>query len=128
MKSHATDRDFPNYLLTMRQLQVLTILTLPEGQPLLDMDQLLELSNEKLGKITSKQAMQFILRAMIRNRIVEKVGPEIRRGRNRVLIKPTKVGRAIVEAGVVNQGMRAAEPGSIEAEVEELLSSSDSYL
>lgn len=59
----------------------------PDGTAL-DIDQLLE----ALPYRTSKQSLQFSLRALIKHGMIAKGEPECRRSRNRVVITPTGLG------------------------------------
>ena len=69
------------------------MVTILKGNPdgtALDIDQLLE----ALPYRTSKQSLQFSLRALIKHGMITKGEPECRRSRNRVVIASTGLGYA----------------------------------
>lgn len=71
---------------TRKQVEILE--TIRKGAPdgdFLDMDMLLEM----LPYETTKQSMQFSIRALIRRGLIEKKGTELRRGRNRIVYSVT---------------------------------------
>lgn len=64
----------------------------------LDIDQILE----KLSYVTTKQSLQFSLRALIKNGYVEKRGLETRRGQGRIVISLTKEGYRMMQTHAVS--------------------------
>lgn len=79
--------------LTVKQIELLTIIR--EGNPggsLVDLDQLIE----RASYGPSKQSIQFSVRALIAKGLMEKAGPENRRGRSRVLFRITPAGEQLV--------------------------------
>lgn len=79
--------------LSTKQIQILvevqkgSVNDLGEAAPI-DLDQLLE----RLPYKTTKESMQFSIRALIRRGMLEKAGNESRRGRSRVLYRLTDYG------------------------------------
>lgn len=69
----------------------------PDGSPT-DLDEILERVNYK----PTKQSIQFTIRSLIRHDLIEKLGDENRRGRRRVLIGPTSLGRHFAAAAVIH--------------------------
>lgn len=75
--------------LTDKQIEVLRAIA--EGNPdgtVADLDEVIERVRYK----PTKQAIQFSIRALVGHDLVEKLAPEKRRGRMRVLLKPTLLG------------------------------------
>lgn len=85
--------------LTVKQIEIMGILNAGNGidagkfSPC-DLDQLLE----RLSYRTTKDSIQFSIRALVKKELVEKKGTEVRRGRSRVLLSLTKSGKAIFSA------------------------------
>ena len=79
--------------LTTKQYKIMRALMklAPDGD-FLDLDQLLEAVDYQ----TSKQSMQFSLRALIKHDLIENKAPEIRRGRRRRVIALTDLGYKIM--------------------------------
>ena len=77
---------------TAKQRAILEVLATGnvDGTPI-DLDQILE----RLEYETSKESLQFSLRSLVKHKIIEKVGREKRRNRQRVLYELTKQGRFI---------------------------------
>lgn len=75
--------------LTAKQKEVLAVIikSNPDGS-LVDLDQILM----NIRYYSTKQAMQFIIRALIRKGLIVKKGSENRRARRRVLLAPTIFG------------------------------------
>lgn len=115
-------REPKGYIVSNKQYEVLRVICVPEGEPLVDMDQLLERITYK----TSKESMHFTLRALIRNGLITKANREIRRGRSRVLFEVTELGKSVAQAGV-SPTASFVEPtqGSIEAELDDLFFNSE---
>jgi DNA-binding MarR family transcriptional regulator len=67
----------------------------PDGT-VLDLDQLIDNLEKNHGWETSKPSIQFSLRSLIREGLVEKCGTEKRRNRRRVLLRITDLGRQVV--------------------------------
>jgi DNA-binding MarR family transcriptional regulator len=77
-------------LLTQKQLELMRVVieANADGSPT-DLDEILERVSYK----PTKQSIQFTIRSLIAHGLIEKVGSENRRGRRRVLIRPTDLGR-----------------------------------
>jgi len=71
--------------LTIKQLELMRVIT---AQPETDLDEILEL----LRYVTSKQSLQFSIRALIKRGLVEKRGLVKRRGRARQVLAATAAG------------------------------------
>lgn len=81
--------------MTPKQLQLMqTIVTANEDGSFTDLDQILE----RLTYDTTKQSLQFSLRALIKKGVIVKKARENRRGRSRVILAPTEVGYNIMTA------------------------------
>lgn len=76
--------------LTKNQIMIMTTLDV-DGDPL-DMDQLLE----NLPYKTSKESLQFSLRALIGKGLIRKGEKQVRRGRCRRIIELTEFGKSMV--------------------------------
>lgn len=74
--------------LTTKQFQILAVILKgnPDGS-FVDMDQLLE----NLPYETTKESMQFSIRALINKNMIEKRGQESRRSKKRVVFAPTEL-------------------------------------
>lgn len=87
----------PKGKLTDHQIDLLRIIV--KGNPatdvpedaFADLDQVLERAMRK----TTKSSLQFTIRALVINGMIEKLPPQQRRGRMRVLYKPTPYGSGI---------------------------------
>lgn len=81
--------------LTVKQIELLNVIARGDerGKPL-DLDQVLD----KLTYETTKQSLQFSVRAMVSKGLIFKRGVEKRRGRQRQVLEATSEGRQI--AGV----------------------------
>lgn len=78
--------------LTQKQIELLRVIgTRNEDGSAVDLDQILE----KLGYQTTKQSLQFSIRALIAHDLIKKDAPEKRRGRTRTLISLTEAGEAM---------------------------------
>lgn len=75
--------------LTDKQIELMRVIIAGNetGDPT-DLDQVLE----RLKYETTKESVQFSIRALIKHGLIEKVGSEKRRGRRRVLIGATILG------------------------------------
>lgn len=88
--------------LTGKQIALLKIVVEGNGNDLLgkfiavDLDQVLE----RLPYRTSKQSLQFSIRALVKKEVIKKESAENRRGRSRVLLSPTLLGRRVFRAEV----------------------------
>lgn len=71
--------------LTQKQIELMRCIT---SQPETDLDEILE----SLRYCTSKQSLQFSIRALINRGLIEKRGPSKRRGRMRQVIAATAAG------------------------------------
>lgn len=83
--------------MTTKQIKLIQCLIQanPDGTPL-DMDQLIDNLEKDHHWETSKPSLQFSLRALIKEGVVEKIGMQKRRGRRRVLIQATDLGRRMM--------------------------------
>lgn len=76
------------FYLTAKQQEIMdAVLRLTGRGEFPDMDELLDAVSYKC----SKQAMQFSVRYLARHGLLEKKEPELRRGRRRAVIAPTKL-------------------------------------
>jgi len=89
--------------LTVKQIELLTVIAKGNGphpdkpgamQPA-DLDEILE----RVRYETTKQSIQFSIRALIKHGFIEKLGMEKRRNRMRVVIGATELGRQMVGMG-----------------------------
>lgn len=81
------------FYMTDKQIQIMQTILKGDGKGgWIDMDQLLD----RLPYQTSKQSMQFSIRALIKHGMVEKKGTELRRGRRRVCYSLTPLGYKVV--------------------------------
>jgi predicted transcriptional regulator len=78
--------------LTPKQLQVLLAARPSAAGELADLDQILE----RVPYRTTKDSMQFTIRALIRHGMLEKAGMQLRRGRQRICYRLTGLAVAIV--------------------------------
>lgn len=88
----------PRVLMTTHQFEVLRAIitgnvTDDPTLRLLDLDELLD----RVTRATSKQSMQFTIRALIHNGMIIKAGQVRRRGRSRVTYEATTLGRHLGE-------------------------------
>lgn len=94
--------------LTQKQIELLRVIgARNEDGSAVDLDQILEL----LSYQTTKQSLQFSIRALIAHALIKKDAPEKRRGRTRTLI-------SLTQAGEVMNGS-AKKQASFVADVEE---------
>lgn len=79
--------------LTTKQLELMRVIAAgnEDGTPA-DLDQIIERVSYK----PTKQSIQFSIRALIGHGLIEKVGTDKRRGRQRVLIAATPLGQHYV--------------------------------
>lgn len=81
----------------LRDKQIQIICAIKKGNDdgsVLDMDQLLE----AIPYETTKESIQFSIRALIKKGVVEKAGRESRRGRSRITFKLTDSGKHVMRA------------------------------
>lgn len=82
--------------LTTKQIQLLHVISEGNGEDApCDLDEILE----KLPYETTKQSLQFSIRALISHGVIEKRGTEKRRGRARQVIAATVLGHHMVGRG-----------------------------
>jgi DNA-binding MarR family transcriptional regulator len=100
--------------LTTKQIELLRVIAAAneDGSPT-DLDQVIDRINYE----TTKASIQFSIRALIGHGLIEKVGKEKRRDRQRVLIGVTPVGRSYVLAPVTG----SPGPAFIASEEDDLL-------
>ena len=79
--------------LTQKQIAILDCVRRGKDGDFLDLDQLLE----EVPYVTTKQSMQFSIRALEKRRLIEKLPLEKRRERLRVRYRITKLGRAAMD-------------------------------
>lgn len=79
-------------LLTEKQYEILRIIIKGVEGDYVDLDQLLE----SLSYKTTKESMQFSIRALIKRRLIEKLPMECRRKRARVRYRITNEGRRMM--------------------------------
>jgi hypothetical protein len=90
--------------LTTKQIEIMKVVAgAPAAEPV-DLDQLLE----RLTYATTKESLQFSLRAIERHGLIDRSMAEHRRGRLRRLVAATELGRAVVGG----TGRPAPGPGS----------------
>lgn len=82
--------------LTTKQVELMRVIVTGNGvgEPA-DLDEILE----RVRYETSKQSLQFSIRALIAHKLIEKRGIEKRRGRQRVVIQATAAGGALCRLG-----------------------------
>jgi predicted transcriptional regulator len=86
--------------LTSKQAGIIAVMfKLNEDGSFLDIDQLLD----RLPYETTKQSLQFSLRALVKHGLAEKKGGEVRRGRRRVIWGPTALGLKVYQGIDVTQ-------------------------
>lgn len=79
--------------LTDNQLKILKVLSDRNADGTeVDLDQLLEVLAVEYDWVTSKAALQWSLRQLIKMELVERLGREVRRHRARRLLKLTELG------------------------------------
>jgi DNA-binding MarR family transcriptional regulator len=78
--------------LTSKQVELLTVIIKGNGSTHADLDQIIE----RVRYTTTKQSMQFSIRALIKHGLVEKKPIEKIRGRQRVTIAPTEKGKKML--------------------------------
>jgi hypothetical protein len=86
----------------------------PDGSPV-DLDQILE----RLEYRTTKQSLQFSLRALIAHGLIAKAGAENRRGRSLPLIRPTGMGESLYLAKPVTAALEETPLPTIDTEFED---------
>ncbi len=76
--------------LTDKQLELMRVIISgnEDGSPT-DLDQIIE----RVSYQPTKQSIQFSIRALVKHELIEKLGGEKRRGRYRVIIAPTPLGK-----------------------------------
>jgi hypothetical protein len=79
--------------LTSKQIELLTVIAIGNGpSDPCDLDQILD----RLKYETTKQSLQFSIRALIARGLILKLGPQKRRGRQRQVIEATALGRETI--------------------------------
>lgn len=112
----------PKRLLTAYQFEVLRLIV--KGNPEtddpwdfnLDIDQLIERIKPKE---TTKQALQFVVRALVTNGMIIKLSKVKRRNRLRVTYAATDVGKSVAGEQKQAAAFLEPEPGSIEELLED---------
>jgi hypothetical protein len=90
--------------LTTKQIEIMKVVAAAAASEPVDLDQLLE----RLTYATTKESLQFSLRAIERHGLIDRSMAEHRRGRLRRLVAATDLGRAVVGG----TGRPAPGPGS----------------
>lgn len=86
--------------LTDNQLKILKILLDKNtDNSYVDLDQLLDKLAMEYDWVTSKAALQWSLRQLIKLELVERLGTELRRQRSRRVLRLTKLGLRVMGAG-----------------------------
>jgi DNA-binding PadR family transcriptional regulator len=83
--------------ITENQARILSVLV--EGNPdgsIVDLDQLLDRLRVDFHWATTKPSLQFSLRQLIKAGLVNRLGQELRRQRNRRLLQITDLGRSVM--------------------------------
>jgi hypothetical protein len=96
--------------LTIKQIEIMKVVVAGVGAATVDLDQLLE----RLPYKTTKESLQFSLRAIERHGLIDRSFAEHRRGRVRRLIRATELGKAVVGG----TGRPAPGPGAAVAATE----------
>ncbi|UUZ75512.1 hypothetical protein LP414_27740 [Polaromonas sp. P1(28)-13] len=79
--------------LTVKQIELLTVIAKGNGpDDPCDLDQILD----EIRYETTKQSLQFSIRALVAHGLIFRKGTESRRGRQRQVIEATSLGRAVV--------------------------------
>lgn len=100
--------------LTAKQAELLTVIAKGNGEEPADLDEILE----RIRYETTKASLQFSIRALIKHGFIEKAGTEKRRGRQRVVIKATELGRQMVQVGAASsQSIIETDEDSLIAEL-----------
>lgn len=98
--------------LTNKQLELLRVIVAGNGDDdPADLDEILD----RVRYETTKQSLQFSIRALIKRELIEKKGIEKRRGRQRQVIAATAMGKSMLAPRVVSS------PAFIETEAEAFL-------
>jgi DNA-binding MarR family transcriptional regulator len=92
--------------LTSKQRELLTTIAKanPDGSPT-DLNEILE----RLSYAPTKESVQFSIRALIAHNIIEKLGSENRRGRRRVLIGATELGKQLAAPSKIGSFISSEE-------------------
>jgi hypothetical protein len=90
--------------LTTKQIEIMKVVAAAAADAPVDLDQLLE----RLTYATTKESLQFSLRAIERHGLIDRSMAEHRRGRLRRLVRATALGRAVIDG----TGRPAPGPGS----------------
>lgn len=82
---------------TEKQMQIMSVVVKGnEDGSFIDLDQLLE----RIPYETTKESMQFSIRALVKNQLISKKDRESRRGRSRVILAPTELAYFVMRAKV----------------------------
>lgn len=108
--------------LSDKQISIMTvIIKANDDGSLVDLDQILE----RLDYTTTKQSLQFSLRALIGHGVIQKAGSEKRRNRVRTLIRATQMGKdllSVTPVGITKSDISLPEPDfDFDTEIEEIL-------
>jgi hypothetical protein len=83
--------------LTENQMKILTVLNAKnEDGSYVDLDQLLDVLAVEYDWVTSKAALQWSLRQLMKLDLVERLGTELRRNRARRLLRLTETGERVM--------------------------------
>ena len=94
----------PNCLLTAKQMILMVVIWKrnPDGSPV-DLDEILD----RISYETSKESLQFSIRALANRGLIVKLANQKRRGRSRRLVELTPEGKDVMEAGVATPSSRS---------------------
>lgn len=83
--------------LTDNQRRILRALSIknPDGSDI-DLDQLLDILAVEYDWVTSKAALQWSLRQLIKLEVIERMGTEVRRQRSRRILKISELGLKVM--------------------------------
>lgn len=95
--------------LTHKQAALLKVIIEGDGTGPVDIDQILV----RLPYETTKQSLQFSLRAMVAKGCIKKDGQVNRRGKSRVTYSPTPTGNALFNPGFIYGGSASAVGGPV---------------
>lgn len=101
--------------LTAKQMSIMNVVVgaNPDGSHV-DLDQILD----RLDYTTTKQSLQFSLRALIAHGLIQKAGAENRRGRQRTLIRATGMGISLILAKPVSAALAVTPMPALDTDVE----------
>lgn len=81
--------------LTSKQIELMRVISGADG---VDLDEIVD----RVRYTTTKQSLQFSIRALIGHKLIEKRGLEMRRGRERQVIQATNLGKSMFMPPVIS--------------------------